>query len=105
MSNTTNPLTQLALAPITQSKPSGSSSNSSGNSSFFEAMARAWGDALDKQANRITEQSDKVSAGDDTPGAITELSAQSLKMGFLSNSAHSATSSVSSALETIARKQ
>jgi hypothetical protein len=104
MSNTTNPLTQLALAPITQSKPSGSS-NSSGNSSFFEAMARAWGDALDKQANRITEQSDRVSAGDDTPGAITELSAQSLKMGFLSNSAHSATSSVSSALETIARKQ
>ena len=103
MSNTTNPLTQLALAPITQSKPAGSSSN--GNSSFFEAMARAWGDALDKQANRITEQSDKVSAGDDTPGAITELSAQSLKMGFLSNSAHSATSSVSSALETIARKQ
>ena len=104
MSNTTNPLTQLALAPITQSKPAGSS-NSSGNSSFFEAMARAWGDALDKQANRITEQSDRVSAGDDTPGAITELSAQSLKMGFLSNSAHSATSSVSSALETIARKQ
>jgi hypothetical protein len=43
-------------------------------------MARAWGDALDKQANRITEQSDRVSAGDDTPGAITELSAQSLKM-------------------------
>jgi hypothetical protein len=104
MSNTTNPLTQLALAPITQSKPAGSSS-SGGNSSFFEAMARAWGDALDKQANRITEQSDRVSAGDDTPGAITELSAQSLKMGFLSNSAHSATSSVSSALETIARKQ
>ena len=104
MSNTTNPLTQLALAPLTQSKPAGSS-NSNGNSSFFEAMARAWGDALDKQANRITEQSVRVSGGDDTPGAITELSAQSLKMGFLSNSAHSATSSVSSALETIARKQ
>jgi hypothetical protein len=104
MSNTTNPLTQLALVPITQSKPSGSST-SGGSNSFFEAMARAWGDALDKQANRITEQSDRVSAGDDTPGAITELSAQSLKMGFLSNSAHSATSSVSSALETIARKQ
>lgn len=103
MSNYLSPLTQMALAPTTTQQNAGS--NGKGGGTWFEAMARAWGEALDKQANTIQEQSDFLSAGNDTPAVITELSAQSLKMGFLSNSSHSAISSVGEALSTMARKQ
>jgi hypothetical protein len=102
MSNYVNPLIQMAMAPATTQQNGGS--NGKGGT-WFEAMARAWGEALDKQANTIQEQSDVLSAGNDTPAVITELSAQSLKMGFLSNSSHSAISSVGEALSTMARKQ
>ena len=102
MSNITNPLIQLALAPVTSQLDSQAKK---GTSSFFEAMSRAWGDALDKQANLITEKSDAVSAGDDTPGTLTELSALSMRFGFESNAAHTATSSVSEGLSTMSRKQ
>jgi|KBSSwiStaDraftv2_1062776.scaffolds.fasta_scaffold43441_6 hypothetical protein len=96
-----NPLVQLAMAPTTTQQPGG---NGKGGT-WFEAMARAWGEALDKQAATIQEQSDVLSGGNDTPAVITELSAQSMKMGFLSNSSHSAISSVGEALSTMARKQ
>jgi hypothetical protein len=96
-----NPLTQLALAPTT-TQMQGTASK---NGTWFEALARAWGEALDKQAATIQEQSDQLSnQGSDTPAAITELSAQSLKMGFLSNSSHTSISSVGEALSTMARK-
>jgi len=102
MSNYLSPLTQMALAPTT-TQQSGSGNGKGGT--WFEAMARAWGEALDKQANTIQEQSDQLSnQGTDTPAAITELTAQSLKMGFLSNSSHSSISSVGEALSTMARK-
>lgn len=101
MSNYVNPLAQMALAPTTTQQGS-----TSKNGTWFEAMARAWGEALDKQAATIQQQSDQLSnQGSDTPAAITELTAQSLKMGFLSNSSHSAISSVGEALSTMARKQ
>jgi hypothetical protein len=100
--NNNNPLMQLAMAPTTTQQPG---SNGGKGGTWFEAMARAWGDALDKQAATIQEQSDVLSAGNDTPAVITELSAQSMKMGFLSNSSHSAISSVGEALSTMARKQ
>ena len=98
MSNYTNPLaSMMAAAPMTQQK--------SGKGTWFEAMAQAWGQTLDAQASRIEQQSQVVSGGDDSPAAITELSTQSLKMSFLSNSSHTAISSVGQALETMARKQ
>lgn len=85
-----------------------SSSNSVGSKkggSWFEQMAGAWGDALNTQATRIVEQADKVAGGFDTPSEITELTAESLRMNFISNSAHTSLTAVSSGLETIARKQ
>jgi hypothetical protein len=99
MSNYVNPLAQIAAAPMTQQK------DAKKGGTWFEAMAQAWGQALDKQADIIQQQSDVISGGNDTPAAITELSAQSLKMGFLSNSSHSSISSVGDALNTMARKQ
>lgn len=100
MSNDINPLSVMALAPV-QPKKTGES----GGSSFFEAMARAWGQALDKQAAEIQRASDVVNGGDDRPAALTELTTQSLKMSFLSNSSQSSISAVGKALETMARKQ
>jgi hypothetical protein len=73
--------------------------------SWFEEMADAWGTALNAQATRIVEQADKVSGGLDTPAEITELTAESLRMNFISNSSHTSLTSVGSALETLARKQ
>jgi len=100
MSNYVNPLSLVAASPMTSDPKA-----NKGSGTWFESMAQAWGQALDNQANTIQQQSDAISAGNDTPSAITELTAQSLKMGFLSNSSHSSLSSVGSALETMARKQ
>lgn len=97
MSNYTNPLAMLATLPTAPQKK--------GDGTWFEAMAQAWGQTLDAQASRITQQSDLIAGGDDTPSTLTELQTQSLKMGFMSQSSHTSISSVGSALETMARKQ
>jgi hypothetical protein len=89
-------------------------SGSGGKKSWFEAMADAWGRALDDQAERIRVKSEEVgnappttdvNAAQDSPSDITELTAMSLKMSFLASSSHTAISSVGSALESMARKQ
>ena len=55
---------------------------------------------------KITVMSEEVGAqGKDDPGTLTMLSAESMRMQFISNSATNATSSVGKALETLARKQ
>lgn len=101
MSNNVNPNALIAALPMTQQKgPSGQ-----GGGSWFEAMAQAWGQALDKQAGKIEERSSALAEGVDDPKAITQLSAESLRMTFLANSSHTSISSVGSALETMARKQ
>jgi hypothetical protein len=99
MSNNVNPLSMIAATPMTQQKPAKAST-------WFEAMAQAWGEALDNQAATIQTQSEAISnGGSDTPAVITELTAQSLKMGFLSSSSHTSISTVGEALKTMAQKQ
>lgn len=100
MSNSVNSLSMLAAAPTSSNYKSGNSS-----SSWYEAMAEAWGQTLDGQAGKIEELSNSVSDGMDTPSTITTLTAESLKMGFMSNSSHTSLNSIGSALETMARKQ
>ena len=89
------------------------------SNSWFEAMAKAWGNALDQQANKVTALSDQVSAGSDAnangqngatsgsdnPSVLTQLTAESLKMQFLSTSASTSTSAVGQALNTLGQKQ
>lgn len=92
---------QLPTLPTT-----GSGGGRRTDGSWFEVMAQAWGEALDNQANRIVERADAlVDGGDESPQAVTMLSAESLRMQFLSNSSHTALTSMGSALETMARKQ
>jgi len=98
MSHYVNPLSLAATMPATQQKPAK-------GGTWFEAMAQAWGEALDHQAGTIQQQSDAISGGNDTPSAITELTAQSLKMGFLSTSSHTSVSTIGEALKTMAQKQ
>jgi hypothetical protein len=98
MSDTTKALGNLAAAPSI-----GKRSEKADN--WFEAMAEAWGRTLDNKAQQIQETSDRISGGEDQPAVITELSAQSLQMSFMSQSSHTSLSSVGSALETMARKQ
>ena len=85
-------LSTLATAPVNGS----TGSKSSGGS---------WGQALDRQAGDIEAKSAAMSTGGDKPADVTELTAMSLKMSFLSNSSHTAIATVGSALETMARKQ
>ena len=73
--------------------------------SWFEAMADAWGEALNTQAARLENLSEVVANGGDTPADLSTLTAESLRMGFMSNSSHTALTSVGSALESLARKQ
>ena len=90
----------LAATPLTGNRMQ----RSDASSSWFEAFANAWGKALDNQAAVIEQRSDGLSQGGDNPSAITELTAESLKMSFLSNSSHSSLDSIGKALETMARK-
>ena len=95
----------VALTPMTSQKSAQGGSAGSGGSAWFEAMAQAWGQALDNQAGLIEQKSAALTNGNDTPSAVTELTTQSLKMSFLSSSSHTAISTVGSALESLARKQ
>ena|SRR5215813_5227599 len=92
-----NPLTQLVLTSVPQTR------TTTGN--FYEALARAWGEALDKQAQVIQEKSAALNQdGNDTPGAITQLSAESARISFLAQSSQTSMSQSAKALETVAQK-
>lgn len=97
-----NPLMKLAASPMNGSNRA----RSEGDASWFEALARAWGQTMDQQAGRVQELSENMGAtGEDNPSQIVDLTAESLRMQFLSNSASTSTNSVGQALETMARKQ
>lgn len=94
-----NQNTALSLASANSTK------TNSRDASWFEAMADAWGKALDNQSDTIIEMSDGLVDGADNPSQVSMLTAESLKMQFLSNSSHTAITAVGSSLETMARKQ
>lgn len=101
-SSTMNSLNNLAMAP---SAGIGRSSGEQPAGSWFEAMAHAWGETLDRQAVRITELSDQIGPeGDDKPSVLAKLSAESLRMNFMANAEQTSLDSIGKALETMARK-
>jgi hypothetical protein len=100
------------------------------SNSWFEALAKAWGNALDQEANKVTQLSDQVSdgsdasangqtgattassstnatssSGSDNPSTLTQLTAESLKMQFLSTSASTSINAVGQGLQTLGQKQ
>jgi hypothetical protein len=92
---------RLAASPLLTTPRVGQSDESS----WFLALARAWGTTLDAQAAKIQELSDGMGQGLDNPSQIVELTAESMRMQFLANSQSTSTNSVGQALETMARKQ
>ena len=96
MSNSITPTTLATMIPVSGPKSKGSS--------WFEAMADAWGQTLDRQAVDIEDLATRISGGDDKPATITDLSAQTLRMGFLSTSAHTAITTAGEALKSMAQK-
>jgi hypothetical protein len=73
--------------------------------SWFEAMAQAWADTMDKQASQVVALSDELGTGRDDPGTAIQLQAQAQKMAFLATAASTSTNTVGNALETLAKKQ
>ena len=76
----------------------------SGSGSWFEAVAQAWGQTLDGEAQKIETMSDGIGNGNEQPSQIAELSAESMRMNFMSNSENTSVSSIGQSLETMARK-
>ena len=116
--SSTNPNLMLSAYAPTQTPPTnGNSFNPPSNGlpgpateanakSWFEAMAKAWGSALDQQAAKITELSDQITnGGQDQPSTLTLLTTASLQMQFLATNASTSNNSVGQALETLGRKQ
>jgi hypothetical protein len=102
--NMSDYITNSSLKAAALSTTSFSGARRSGSGNWFESFAQAWGTALDKQANTISDMSDKLAAGGDKPSDITMLSAESMRMSFMSTSSHTSLESISKALETMARK-
>ena len=83
----------------------GRTAGGSGSSgSWFEAVAQAWGQTLDSEAQKIETMSDGIGDGNEQPSQIAELSAESMRMNFMSNSENTSVTSIGQSLETMARK-
>ena len=97
----TGGLGMMAASPMTNSRMA----KGSAPGTWFEALADAWGQTLDGQAQRIETMSNQVGpGGGDNPSQITKLTAESMRMSFMAQSSSSSIDSVGKALETMARK-
>jgi hypothetical protein len=101
----TTPVTNNGLGMMAATPMIGNGkSNDTSDGNWFEALSQAWGKTLDNEASRISAMSDGLSAGNENPSDITKLTAESMRMSFLSQSSSSSIDSVGKSLETMARK-
>ncbi len=92
--------------PTSSSSDASTSTSSASSDSWFEAIARAWGSALDDQAQKLTDLSSQIqSGGSDKPSLETQLAAELQRMNFLANAEANSVNSLGQALQTMARKQ
>jgi hypothetical protein len=108
--NAINPTFGNYIASVNGNTGAGSARGGGGasggsSSSWYEAMSRAWGQTLDSQAAKITSLSDTIAAGGDQPSNMVQLTAESLRMQFISNNAATSQNSVGQALETLGKRQ
>ena len=96
-------LGMMAMSPMMGTRSS--STADSGDANWFQALSEAWGKTLDNEASKISAMSDSLgNSGQENPSDITKLTAESMRMSFLSNSSSSSIDSVGKSLETMARK-
>jgi gas vesicle protein len=91
-----------AAAALAAAPAAGGTQNKSG--SWFQAMADAWGKTLNEQADTISDLSLQVGGGNDNPEAISKMTAETLRFGFLTTASHTAISSAGEGLKTMAQK-
>ena len=77
---------------------------SSDGPSWYGAVSRAWGRALDSQADRVVKMSNALAHGDPSIGEVMQVTAEAQLMGVLSSSASTVNNSIGQALETLGRK-
>ncbi len=80
---------------------------SKGGGSWFEALAKALGKALDKQAKDVQDKANAVEGqnASDNPSGFTDLQSASQRMGFMMSAADQVIKALGEALATAARKQ
>lgn len=81
-----------------------SANMNTGNPNWYLAMAKAWGNALDTEGQKLVDASLALS-DDATVGDTIMVSAQAHKLSFMAQAASSTSNSIGQALETIAKKQ
>jgi hypothetical protein len=91
-------------AQTDRSGKGGGTTGGASNSNWFQALATAWGQSLDQEASRITTMSNGIGGGNEEPSQIAQLSAESLRMQFISQSENTSIDSVGQSLQTMARK-
>ena len=93
------PLQQLALSNLPQT-----TTTTKRRSNFFEALSLAWANALDRQAQVVSDKSQTVADGGDQISDITLLTAEASKLNFMATSSNTSMSEASKSLEAVARK-
>ena len=76
----------LGASPSVSAGKGGKGASGASGGSWFEAVAAAWGQTLDGEAQKITTMSDGIGDGNEQPSQLAELSAESMRMNFMSNS-------------------
>lgn len=119
----------LASSGQNNAKAKGQAVGGGGSTSWFEALADAWGSAMDKQADKIVGLSnnlqslnDTIKAGEapgadqgakdladvtgktDQPSVLVKLTAESQRFAFMSTSENTSMSSISQGQEKLASK-
>jgi len=95
----------MSEASSVSANRAGENRNNSGPTSWFEAMASAWGQALNRQADKVIERTNALGENSDEPSDIALLSAETFRFQYLSNASHTSLVSTGTALDTLARKQ
>jgi hypothetical protein len=90
------------VQPQTTQKPYG---KGNGATSWYEALAQAWGAVLDKKAGEVVAVSNDIgSNGLNNPSAMLKASALAQEFGFLSSQSATATNSVGDGLQTVSKR-
>jgi hypothetical protein len=74
-------------------------------SSWYGKLAKAWGIALDAQADKTVAAARELGNGKDGPGQALQVSAAAQQLTFLCTAASNVSNSIGQALETLGRKQ
>ena len=77
-----------------------------GSGNWYEALAEAWGQVMDKKAGELVAASDQIgNDGNNNPSAMIKASALAQEFAFTSNMAATSNSSVGQGLEAVSKRQ